>query len=82
MSLQRRARSPVYKGCWILVREVGVKSAIVRRMKKIENSISFVFGPAERIRQPPSQIEPILGVSEQVIGPIVRRKFDNGKGLA
>jgi hypothetical protein len=29
-----------------------------------------------------SQIEPILDVSEQVIGLIAGRKFDNGKGLA
>ena len=31
---------------------------------------------------PPSQIEPIPGVPEQVIGLIAGRKFDNGKGLA
>lgn len=31
---------------------------------------------------PPSQIDPTLGVPEQVIGLIVGRKFDNGKGLA
>lgn len=31
---------------------------------------------------PLSQIEPILGVPEQVIGLIAGRKFDNGKGLA
>ena len=43
---------------------------------------SFVFEPAERIRQNPRQIEPMLSVSEQIIGPIVERKFENRKGLA
>jgi len=43
---------------------------------------SFVFEPAERIRQNPRQIEPMLSVPEQVIGPIVDRKFENRKGLA
>jgi hypothetical protein len=43
---------------------------------------SFVFEPERRISQTPSQIEPKLGVPEQVIGPIVvGRKFDNGKGV-
>ena len=45
-------------------------------------SITFVFEPAERIRQTPSQIEPMLGVPEQVIGPIVEREFENRKGVA
>jgi hypothetical protein len=43
---------------------------------------SFLFEPAERIRQTPSQIEPMLGVPKQVIGPIVERKFENKKGVA
>lgn len=43
---------------------------------------SFSFGPAGRIRQTSNQIEPMLGVPEQVIGTIVGRKLDNGKGLA
>ena len=32
-SLQNRGKRPVYKGCQILVREVGVKSASERRQK-------------------------------------------------
>jgi hypothetical protein len=43
---------------------------------------SVVFEPAERIRQNPRQIEPMLSVPEQVIGPIVERKFENRKGVA
>jgi hypothetical protein len=42
----------------------------------------FVFGPAERIRQTLTQIEPMLGVPEQAIGPIVERKFENRRGVA
>jgi hypothetical protein len=43
---------------------------------------SFVFEPERRISQTPRQIEPKLGVPEQVIGPNVGKKFDNRKGVA
>jgi hypothetical protein len=42
---------------------------------------SFVFGPAARIRQTPSQIEPILGVLKQVLahsGEGVRKQKRGG----
>jgi hypothetical protein len=38
----------------------------------------FVSGPAERIPQTPSQIEPIQGVLKH----IREREFENGKGVA
>jgi hypothetical protein len=41
---------------------------------------SFVFEPERRISQTPRQIEPKLGVPEQVIGPNVERKFKTEKG--
>jgi hypothetical protein len=43
---------------------------------------SFVIEPERRISQTPRQIEPKLGVPEQVIDPIVDRKSENRKGVA
>ena len=33
---------------------------------------SYYVGPTEKIRQTPSQIEPILDVQEHVIGPMLK----------
>jgi len=41
---------------------------------------SFISGPTKKIRQTPSQIEPMLSSSEQVVGPVVGSKFENRKG--
>jgi hypothetical protein len=53
------------------------RSACLSRVRK-----RFVFEPEKKIRQDPGKIEPLLGVSEQVFGSIVERKFESGKGLA
>jgi hypothetical protein len=42
-------------------------------------SLKPAAGQIEILR--PKAIEPMPGVSGQVIGPIVGRKFDSGKGL-
>jgi hypothetical protein len=53
---------------------------MIKRIEKIvlivRPPITCLFEPAVRIRQPLRQIEPLLGVPEQVIGSMLEREFE------
>jgi len=85
----RAPRTPIeYMGLQLAARADAVRITRALQNWPNENGMSIIltvpkcvlFEPAERIRQLPRQIEPLLGVLEQAIGPILKGSSRMEKG--